>query len=228
MIRPQSSRLSAFTLIELLTVIAVIGILAVILIPTVSGVREQAQRTAAASKLRKIHTAYTVYTTDGPRARSIDATDIYDWARRLAQEADFNDPQMYLLAEDPLIEFEENLPVVVATPPASGGGDWTVHPAFAGFPLSFAVANRLSSQAPAATPLAWTRGLTAAGTWGEDGVYGPRGGHVLRVDGSVEFYEDLGEDGGQLLDYRTKQPTGDLGDALGPDAHGLDHEGRVF
>ena len=42
--RPDSSRRTAFTIIELLTVIAVIGILAAILIPTVSSVRRSAAK----------------------------------------------------------------------------------------------------------------------------------------------------------------------------------------
>jgi prepilin-type N-terminal cleavage/methylation domain-containing protein len=230
MLRLKSVRRSqGFTLIELLTVIAVIGILAVILIPTVGSVQDRARKTAAASKLRKIHTAYLAYTTDGSRPRTINATNIYDWARILAENADFNDPEIYLVPEDPLLELEESFPVVIATPPSSGTGDWSVHTDFANFPLSFAVVNRLSTQAPAATPLAWTRGLGGNGLWSEaDGVYGTEGGHILRFDGSVSFYEDLNKDGGQLLNYTTKQPTGDISQAVSPRAQAFDYSGIIF
>ena len=228
-----AARRAGFTLVELLTVIAVIGILAVILIPTVGGVQERARRAAAASQLRKIHGAYIAYTTEGTRARSINASSIYDWARVLAQYGDFNQAENYIISEDPLVEFEEAFPAVVATPPASGTGDWQVNSAFAAFPLSFAVANRLSSQAPSTTPLAWTRGLNTNGRWSDfdaanPGVYGADGGHVILLSGAVEFYEDLNNDGGKLINYRTQQPTGNIADALSPNAEGIDYTGNAF
>lgn len=222
-------RRQGFTLIELIAVIAVIGILAVILIPSVGGIQDRAQKTAAASKLRNIHSAYLAYATDGSRPRTINAADIYDWARILAEKADFNDPEKYIIAEDPLVELEESYPVVIATPPTSGSGDWTVHPDFSGFPLSFVVVNRLSTQASSSTPIAWTRGLTPAGTWSEaEGVYGSEGGHILFYDGTVKFYKNLNEDGGQLINYTTKQPTGNITEAVSPRAQAFDYRGTVF
>ena len=230
---PRRFRTAGFTLIELLAVIAVIGILAAILVPSVSLVRQSARRSAAQSQLRELQTAYMAYAESGSRARSINADSIYDWARVLAQYSDFNDAKMWFVTEDPLVEIEASLPLVVATPPASGTGTWQVHPDFQGFPLSFAVANRLSSQAPSSTPLAWTRGLTAAGTWADEtaptpGVYGSKGGHVAFLNGSVAFYEDLSVDGGLLIDYDSKQPTGNIRDALSPNAQGLDSSGSAF
>ncbi len=224
--------LPGFTLVELLTVIAVIGILAVLLIPAVSGIQERARRTVAQDKLRKIHAAYLAYTTDGRRLRTLDAESVHDWARVLAEHTGFNDPQHFILPDDPLTTSAARLPVVIATPPASGTGNWRLHPAFDGFPLSFAVANRLSPQAPPTTPLAWTRGLMMNGRWADEsastpGVYGSAGGHVLRLDGSVEFHEDLNEGGGRLLHYQTRQPTGNLRDALGPHAEILDSAGTA-
>ena len=219
-------RQHGFTLIEL---IAVIGILAVILIPSVGGIQDNARKTAAASKLRNIHSAYLTYATDGSRPRTMNASDIYDWARVLAENADFNDPEKFIVPEDPIVELEDSFPVVIATPPTSGSGDWNVHPDFTGFPLSFVVVNRLSTQASSSTPLAWTRGLNLNGTWSEtEGVYGSDGGHILLFDGSVTFYEDLSEDGGQLLNYTTKQSTGDISDAVSPRAQAFDYTGTVF
>lgn len=225
--RPPSR---GFTLVELLTVIAVIGILAAILIPSVGVVRQSARRAAAQSQLREIQTAYTAYTEGGTRARAINASTIYDWARILAQHSNFNNAEMWFVTEDPLVEVQESLPLVVATPPSSGTGDWNVHPDFQGFPLSFAVANRLSTQAPSSTPIAWSRGLTTNGTWApadapNPGVYGSDGGHIAFLNGSVEFFSDLNADGGQLIDYDSKQPTGNILDALSPTANILESNG---
>lgn len=225
----------AFTLIELLTVIAVIGILAAIIIPTVGGVRENARRSVAASNLRQIALAHAAYTGSSARPRSINANDIYDWARILAENGHFNDPQIYFLNEDPLVE-QSNLPYpqVVASPPASNSGAWTVDASFQGFPLSFVVVNRLPSQAPASTtPLAWTRGLQPSGQWApfdatNPGVYGSDGGHIVFLDGNVRYYRDLAEDGGQLIHYLTKRPTALITEALPPGAIALDFTGPAF
>lgn len=229
----RSSR--GFSLIELLTVIAVIGILAAIIIPTVGGVRENARRSAAASNLRQISIAYATYSASGGRPRSISASSIHEWARVLAESGNFNDPQVYFLNEDPLVEQSALArPQVVASPPASGNGPWELDAVFDGFPLSFAVANRLSSQSPASTtPVAWTRGLGTSGTWApltasNPGVYGSDGGHIAFLDGHVAFYRDLSEEGGQLVHYVTQRPTANLAEALSPGAEGLDSNGKVL
>jgi prepilin-type N-terminal cleavage/methylation domain-containing protein len=60
----KTSRLHAFTLIELLTVIAIIGILAAIIIPTVGKVRETARVAESISNMRQIATALTTYAAD--------------------------------------------------------------------------------------------------------------------------------------------------------------------
>lgn len=233
--RPAHSSRSGFTLIELLTVIAVIGILAAILIPTVGGVRESARRGTAASNLRQIAIAYAAYSGGSGRPRGIHADSIHDWARILAEAGNFNDPAIYILADDPVVEQStRSMPRVVATPPASGTGEWTIDPDFQNFPLSFAVANRLSSRAPASTtPIAWTRGLQPSGKWAPldaavPGVYGAKGGHIVFLDGHVTFYEDLSANGGQLINYTTQQPTANILEALGPGAEILDYTGKGF
>lgn len=232
---PSRRSRSGFTLVELLTVIAVIGILAAIIIPTVGNVRERASRSAAASNLRQIAISYATYSTSGGRPRSISAENIYEWARVLAQSGNFNDPQIYILPTDPMVEqTDQQMPRVVASPPASGAGDWTIDPTFQGFPLSFAVAARVSGRAPASsTPIAWTRGLQTSGTWASldaatPGVYGAEGGHIAYLDGHVVFYENLTDDGGQLMNYTTKQPTSNIKEALNTGAVGLDSNGSAF
>lgn len=223
-----------FTLVEMLTVIAVIGILAAIIIPTVGNIREKAQKSAAASNLRQVAIAYKTYSEGSGRPRSINASSIYDWARIIAQYTNLNDAQIYVLNEDPEVEAQSGtVPRVIATPPASGTGNWAVTSDFQGFPISFAVANKLSSRAPGSTPVAWTRGLGTDGTWASlesnaPGVYGSEGGHVAFLDGHVTFYENLSNDGGMLMNYTSKQPTANMSDALSPGAEGLDYRGTAF
>lgn len=227
-------RRHGFTLIELLTVIAVIGILAAIIIPTIGSIQDNARKSAAASNLRQIAIAYASYSSgSGARPRSIGAENIYEWARVLAQAGNFNDPAIYILGEDPLVEqANRNFPRVVASP--SGTGDWAIDSDFQGFPLSFAVASRLSSQAPASTtPIAWTRGLQTSGQWAaldasSPGVYGADGGHIAFLDGHVTFYQNLSDEGGQLVHYTTKRPTANIQEALSPNALGLDSNGTAF
>ena len=225
-----------FSLVELLTVIAVIGVLIALIIPTVGGIQANARKTQAKSNLRQIAIAYSQYANGGNRPRSINAATIYDWTRVLAQNVDFNQPDIYILGEDPLVEQagDRVYPQVIATPPADGTGQWTVHPDFQGFPLSFAVANKLSSQASAAsTPVAWTRGLSTSGTWNDlesanPGVYGNDGGHIAFLSGTVEFFSDVSAEGGQLIHYTSKNPTGSIKESLNPGAEGLDSNGKTF
>jgi prepilin-type N-terminal cleavage/methylation domain-containing protein len=57
----NTTRFSAFTLIELLTVIAVIGILAAIIIPTVGAVRTTAKKTQTRAQFSQIINAYKLF-----------------------------------------------------------------------------------------------------------------------------------------------------------------------
>lgn len=61
---PSSTRLQAFTLIELLTVIAIIGILAAIIIPTVGKVRAAARSAQSISNAKQVGVAMLLYAQD--------------------------------------------------------------------------------------------------------------------------------------------------------------------
>src|SRR5262245_38118056 len=59
-----TSKIRAFTLIELLTVIAIIAVLAAILFPVIGSVREQGRATDCMSKLHQLYVSANVYRQD--------------------------------------------------------------------------------------------------------------------------------------------------------------------
>ncbi len=96
-------------------------------------------------------------------------------------------------------------------------GALTVEPAWEDSPVGYEAFTGLSPRAPASTtPLIWTRGLRADGTWDPDtSPWEGTGGHIAFLDGHVEFFKNLkGEDGqGVLIDYTTQAPTTDISKA---------------
>ncbi len=215
----------AFTLVELLTVIAIIGILSAILIPTIGKVMDTAKKSASQSNIREIAKSYILYANDGGRPRTINKDNLADWATTLAQYTQLNDPRIWILGDDPMVESMDSssqpFPVVVGE--ESESGVWSPNSDFTAYPVSFTIANAPSSRAPASTtPLIWTRGLNTAGGWNaqdhasEPGVYGEDGGHVGFLDGHVEYFKDLkGDDGeGKLVQYGTSNKTANIEEAI--------------
>ncbi len=64
MIRRTTSRLSAFTLIEVLVVVAIIALLISILLPSLAAAREQAQMVACQANLKSIATAFVTFSSE--------------------------------------------------------------------------------------------------------------------------------------------------------------------
>ena len=186
----------AFTLIELLTVIAVIGILAAIIIPSVGKVRETAQRAADASNLREIGKAAMIYAAENndflpdPQAASardaVDASsDYFRWVGLLGRAGALNDASLYFAKNDPL--FDGSAPATVIDPDDPKHG--RVNADFEAKTPSFEFVGGLKMSDPATTPIAFTRGLTTAGTWDESkGAYHGAGGHIVFLGGNVQYY----------------------------------------
>ena len=217
---------NGFTLVELLTVIAIIGILSAILIPTVGKVMDTAKKTTGASNMREIAKAYVIYANEGGRPRTINQANLSGWATVLAQYTDMNDPKIWILGDDPLVEAVDTtskpFPVVVAEQ-AEGANAWAANSSFSAYPVSFSVANAPSTRAPSSmTPLIWTRGLNSNGEWNpiddeaDPGVYGTTGGHIGYMDGHVEFFRNVkGDDGsGALIKYGSSTKTADISEAV--------------
>jgi len=209
----KKSRRSGFTLIELLTVIGIIGILVAILIPAGSRVMDSARKATAASNLRQIALAYNMAVSDSGSG-SLSAKDIHSWIATLGTKAGLDDPRLWMLKDDSKVIAHNG-----TKPSKVGKGANEADDDFKDCPISFSVASGLSADSPkSTTPLAWTRGLESSGKWGTDGVYGEKGGHVVFLDGHVEWFEDLSQGNGLIVDYKSHSPTQDIQKALSPGA----------
>ena len=202
--RPVSA---GFTLIELLTVIAIIGILAALIFPTVGKVRETAQRTVDANSLREIVKAATIYAADNndrlPDPAAISAqstppvtggTGPFLWAGILAQRGILTDPNFYFAKNDP--QFNGTYPTAIVTP----SNRTVLDPSFVtDRVLSYEFVGGLRMSDAPTTPVAFTRGLQADGTWSAtSGVYKDTGGHIAFLGGNIQFYPNVTEAPSQL------------------------------
>jgi prepilin-type N-terminal cleavage/methylation domain-containing protein/prepilin-type processing-associated H-X9-DG protein len=224
-------RRNGFSLIELLMVLGVMAILMGMLVPSVGVIRGKAQRMATAQKLRQIGLAVATY--QSVTGRSLAGSDIGAWIAELAAETGVREGKLFIFEEDPLLAEAGGLipPVLVQK---GAGGNWEEVEGFEDWPIGVAVVSGLPPGAhPSTTPVAWTRGLTAAGQWQafdgkRPGIYGTEGGYIVFLDGHVEFFRDLSRDGGRLVDFANGQPTSDIRKAIGPGAAVHDFLGKVF
>lgn len=165
-------------------------ILLAILIPTVGKVRETAQRTVAASNLRQIAQAsLLVAVTNDEKLPS--SGSIQDVAVALAKDGGLNEAAMWFTATDQgrrgPAPYPDGAGVIL------GSDHATIDPVFAAQQVfAWDYATGLTIGLPANTPLAWTRGLRADGTWDPNaGVYGGAGGIIAFLGGNVGFFPDL-------------------------------------
>lgn len=220
-----------FSLIELLMVLGVMAILMGMLAPAVGVIREKAQRMATAQKLRQIGLAVATYRS--LTGRTLAGSDLGDWMARLAAETGVREAELYIFKEDPLVSLQtESIPPVLVQP--AGNGSWEEIDGFENWPIGITVVSGLNLDAnPSTTPIAWTRGLDSTGSWQNHGsvrpgVYGSEGGFIVFLDGHVEFFKNLTQDGGQLIHYLDGTRTSDIREAVSPGAKAFDFLGKVF
>ena len=218
---------AGFSLIELLTLIAILEILAAIIISPVGKARETAQRAVAANNLRELGKAALIYAADNRDAlpnpqqtsRQVSGSNerYWQWFGQLAHHEGFNAPTLLVSKLDTAVD-QTALPLLVLDPAVSTPP--TLETQFTSLgTTSFNVVAGLRLDDKAITPLALTRGLSTDGTWSEAGsseddpnygVYGETGGHIVFLDGNVEFYSSLENS----LISNTGRPTSNLRQAV--------------
>lgn len=206
---PESARVLRFPdwLTPLLAAACIVLVAGAMIIPTVGKVRETARRSVDSSNLRQIGQAALIFASDN-QDRLPEATDVWDFARQLAIGSGLNDATIWLSSMDPAMDLSQGVSTVLASDRRS------LEPAFEKAKPSWAVAlGQITINAPATTPIAWTRGLRPDGTWAKHSPYGEQGGHIVFLGGNVQFYRNVA---GQLHRYDGQGMTGNILEALPP------------
>lgn len=178
-------------------------------------VQSRAYRSADASNLRQIGQASLIYSQSHNDQLPL-ATDVWDYARLLAEDAGLDNASMWTSRVDPAFNDTDRYALVLTkdtTRPRS------LSPDFKKIKPSFAVAiGKINTSMPATTPIAWTRGLQADGTWAKHSPYGSDGGHIVFLGGNVSYFKNLGTNAasGELVRYDGKGPTNNILEALPP------------
>lgn len=163
--------------------------------------------------LQKIGNAAAIYAAEN-RDRMPAATDVWDYARLLAERGWLTDPRIWQSRTDPAYVECHGLQILVEPSPTNVR---RINPEFLNLKPALAIAlGKLTTSSGSSTPIAWTRGLQTDGTWAKHSPYGDEGGFILYLGGQINFYSDLKQDGGQLIRYKDGGRTANILEALPP------------
>ncbi|HSI10352.1 MAG: hypothetical protein ACAH89_08275 [Rariglobus sp.] len=194
--------------------LAIFLLLAALIIPTFARVSDTARRSVDAANLRQIGQSMLIYANNHEDRLPV-ATDIWDYARSLADDAGLDGPRIWLSSADPAGDSIDTFPQSILLPGPSK--PHLINPAFRELKPSVAVAlGKLNTRMPATTPIAWTRGLQPNGTWSAHSPYGKSGGYITFLGGNVAFFKALNYGEGELVRFDGKGQTANILEAIPP------------
>lgn len=163
------------------------------------------------SDIRQIGQAILIYASDyGEQLPH--ATDVWDYARHLAEKSGLNDATIWTTDRDAANWDKRSSFSRVLDEEGRG-----TMASFRAMKPSWAVVlGQLTTEMPATTPIAWTRGLSPDGTWADHSPYGKQGGHIVFLGGNVVYFRDLAANGGALRRFDGTGTTSNILDALPP------------
>ena len=185
--------INGFTLIELVVVIAVIGLLMSFVVPSVQNVMMSAKKSSAQNSLQQIINAYIKYRNEYGDLDNTKISGIIDWAEIMAQYGLLNDPHAYVFQSDAIAR-AINAPeseTIVHSDGKTSTNCWRNNTGVSqedGWSVNIITGDFSKSINASTTPVAFTRGLQADGTWSNTGVFGTKGGFIAFLDGSVKWY----------------------------------------
>ena len=212
-------RIRAFTLIEFMSVLIIIGIFSGFLFPIGQQVVYKTRLSKDAHNLRQIALSYLnlVQGAENVHRDFSNIISVNDWAVRLAAQGGLNASECYLSIFSDKSADHKNIV----------DNQHRVLGNFKELPLDWVCISPIPLNAPlATTPILYSRGLNvASGVWEEDSVYGTKGGFIAFLDGHTEFFSDLNR---KLVNFRTRQPTSHIQEAVPPQAHAYGTTGRIW
>jgi len=193
---------AGFTLIELLTVIAIIGILAAILFPAIGAAKKAAQKANDLSNIRSLGQAALIYSSDNndrlpdPSNTSTNTltngSKYKQWFGLLAKAGNLSDPSILMSKIDPLYPTTTITGILDPTDTSKKTLDTNLADDIQ-FTPSYEVVGGLKASDPSSTPIAFTRGIKADGTWDTTaGTYGSEGGMIVFIGGNVTQFKSIG------------------------------------
>ncbi len=172
----------------------------------------------AVSSIVKAYQAYISASENGRMLTANPGDNAHTAALELARAGGVNLASIYFVPGDP--KAPNPLPRTINL--GGTGDDAVMNPAFANATLSIVLAANLPPNVDVSTtPVIWTRGLRADGTWAPDSPFGGKGGYIGFMDGHVEWVTSLSATDASaafFLKDGTNTHTANISESLPPQA----------